>query len=76
MIEFNAHEQLTRINQIREEALKSAAEQRKLAAEEQKLWSEATRLDRERWLMPWNLLIAPAGGVGLGVVQIIAKHMG
>lgn len=66
---FDAYEQIANIDNLREEALKFIAERGKLSA-------EAAKLQRERWLMPWTLIVALVTGVGIGVVQLVAKHWG
>lgn len=66
---LDAYEQEALTANLQEESLKFIAERRKLSAEADKLISE-------RRLLPWTLLVALASGVGLGVVQIIAKHWG
>ena len=67
--ELDLREQLAKIDNLREGALKFTTEQRKLAA-------EAAKFQRERWLMPWTLLVGLAGGIGLGIAQIVIKHLG
>ena len=76
--DLDLKEQLARIDQAREEALKFSAEQHKLTqetlkygaeqqklmAEERKLFEEALKLRRDRGLAPWLAVVAISGGVG------------
>jgi hypothetical protein len=55
--DLNLREQLVRIDNFREEALKFAAEQHKLA-------EEAARFPRARWLVPALLVNSSLGAIG------------
>lgn len=79
--DLDLKEQLARIDQAREEALKFSAEQHKLAVEQQKLMAEQLKLTqealkfrRDRVLAPWLAVVAISGGVGgiiAGVTAIL-----
>ena len=71
---LNIREQIARIDQAREQALKFTAEQHKLMAEEQKLASERHKLDRDRWLAPWLLLATVAASITSGVLVSVVAH--
>jgi len=71
-------EQIARIRRAQTESDKFAEEQRKLtaesqkfAAEQQKLFAEALKLQRDRLLSPWLVIVAVFGGLG-GMVAGIA----
>ena len=59
---LDLHEQIARIDKLREEGLKFAAEQHKLAA-------EASKLKWDRWLAPLVLLASLAGGLVVAIVN-------
>lgn len=65
IVDLNIREQIARIDKLREEARKFAAEQHKLSA-------EAAKFERERW---WSLVIAITALTGglLGIASFIAK---
>ena len=59
---LDLREQVVRIDKLREEGLKFAAEQHKLAA-------EAAKLKWDRWLAPLVLLASLAGGLIVAIVN-------
>ena len=69
-------EQIARIDQLCEEALKFVRERHKLTEEPLKLNAEAAKTEREPRIMPWTLAVALAGGIGLGLVQLAAHLLG
>lgn len=68
--DINIREQLARIDNLREEALKFAAEQHKLAAEQSKLAAEADKLRRDLWLAPLLVIVSAIGAAG-GVLSVL-----
>lgn len=59
--------EIARIDRDRAEAVKFAAEQRKLVA-------EARKLDRDRWLAPLVLGVSLAASLSGGVVVAVVGH--
>lgn len=66
---LDLREQMARLDQLREEALKLAAEQHKLTAEAGKLIAEAAKLKWDRWLAPLVLVASMVGGVIVALVN-------
>ena len=60
---LNLREQLARIDNLREEALKFAAKQHKLA-------EEATKIRRDRWLAPALAVVSFLGAIG-GLISVL-----
>jgi len=68
--------EIARIDRDRAESDKLRQESERFIAEQRKLIAEGRTLDRDRWLAPWSLLIALMGGLGLGLVQLVAHLLG
>jgi hypothetical protein len=65
---LDLREQIARIDQLREEALKFVAEQHKLTA-------EAAKLGRDRLLAPWLAIVGLIGGL-IAIASTIARWKG
>ena len=63
---LNLRAEIARIDRDHAEAIKFAAEQRKLL-------SESRKLDRDRWLAPLVLFASVAGGVLVAVITHVWK---
>ena len=74
--QLDLRQELARIDRDRAETRKLQEESEKFIAEPRKLLAESRKLDRDRWLAPWSLLIALTGGVGLGIVHLVAHLAG
>ena len=74
--QLDLRQELARIDRDRAETCKLQEESEKSIAEQRKLLAESRKLDRDRWLAPWSLLLALMGGVGLGIVQLVAHLAG
>ena len=64
--------ELARIDRGRANTRTSQEESEKFITERRKLIAEGQKLDRDRWPAPPSLLIALMGGVGLGLVRLLA----
>jgi len=74
--DLDLREQIARIDRALAETHKFQAETNKLQEEAQKLLEEGRKYRRDRWLAPWTLGVAILGGVGLGIVQLVAHLAG
>jgi len=74
--DLDLREQIARIDRALAETHKFQAETNKLQEEAQKLLEEGRKYRRDRWLAPWTLAVAILGGVGLGIVQLVAHLAG
>lgn len=70
---LDLHAVLARIDRDLAESAKLREETNKFVSEAHKLEAERRKLDRDRWLAPWSLVIALVTGVGLGLVQLAAR---
>lgn len=74
---LDIEEQVARIAQMIDDAAKLRAEQNKLTAEQQKLTAEALKLERDRAIIPWQVMATLLGAgaalfaAGAGFVKVI-----
>jgi hypothetical protein len=60
---------IAQIDRDRAETRKLQGESDKFVAEQKKLLAEASKLERDRWLAPWLLLVSLSSGVVVAVIS-------